>query len=465
MRRVRIVATLGPATGTPQRVDQLVRAGVDAVRLNFAHASHEEHGRLFDLVRQTTARLDRHVPVIQDLQGFKIRTTDLQGGRPVELVPGAEIDIGHGGIVSTTYGRLHLVVAPGSRILLDDGRMEVEVVAVAGEQVRCRVVKGGLLGANKGVNLPGVALGLPTLTDKDMHDLDFGLALGVDWIAVSFVRHGDDVKPLKEALKRHGVRVPVLAKIERPEALHNLNSILRTFDGIMVARGDLGVELPPEEVPIWQKTLVHRARTAGKTAIVATQMLESMINNPQPTRAEASDIANAVLDGTDAVMLSGETAVGSYPVEAVSMMSRIIEKTESSYSTHAAPPEGRPSRAGAVATAACLLASDPRTKALVVLTRSGMSARLVSMARPPVPIIAITAWPEMARQLALRWGTVSAVMEFPPTTEEAIQRVETVLAQQGLAAPGDDIVVVGSTPFAARGRTNFLKLHRIRGSS
>jgi pyruvate kinase len=331
VRGVKIVATLGPATSAAERIRELLKAGVDVVRLNFSHGSHQEHADLFDSVRKVAKELDKHVAVIQDLQGAKIRTVGLRDDQPIELIPGQEVVLGERGTVSITYPYLLQAIAPGGHILLDDGRMELKVTAVAGQQVHCEVVKGGLLGLNKGVNLPGLPLDVPSFTDKDREDLEFGLNLGVDWIAMSFVRQAEDIRPMRQVMRQHGLRVPVLAKIERPEALRNLNAILRAFDGIIVARGDLGVELPPEEVPVWQKTLIRQARRLGKTSIVATQMLESMMQNPQPTRAEASDVANAVLDGTDAVMLSGETAVGAYPVEAVSVMTRIIDQAEATY--------------------------------------------------------------------------------------------------------------------------------------
>lgn len=471
VRRVKIVATLGPATSTPERIRELLRAGVDVVRLNFSHGSHQEHAHLFNAVRQVSRELDKHVAVLQDLQGPKIRTGALVDGRSIELVPGKELIItsapvvGEAGIVPTTYPDLPKVVSPGSRILLDDGRMEVRVETVTGQQVRCRVVKGGLLGANKGINLPGVALDITGFTDKDRADLEFGLELGVDWIAMSFVRRGEDVRPLREVLKRHRVRVPMLAKIERPEALDNLHDILRVFDGIMVARGDLGVELAPEEVPMWQKTMIRQARGMGKATIVATQMLESMMENPRPTRAEASDVANAVLDGTDAVMLSGETSVGSYPVEAVSVMARIIEKAEAAYLPHEVEHAGRSSEAHAVAHAVCGLATDLGSRAIVVLTRSGMSARMVSKGRPSAPIIALTRTETLARQLALWWGVTPILMTFPNSTEAAFARMDETLLRRGLARPGDGVIVVGSTPFTSRGHTNFVKVHRVRNTT
>jgi len=464
-RGVKIVATLGPATNTVERIRELLQAGVDVVRLNFSHGSHQEHAHLFGLVRKVAHELDKHVAVIQDLQGAKIRTVGLPNDQPVELIPGQQVILGEGGMVSITYPHLLHAIAPGQHILLDDGRMELKAIAIAGQQVRCEVVKGGLLEPNKGVNLPGLPLDVPSFTDKDRDDLEFGLNLGVDWIAMSFVRQAEDIKPMRQAMRLHGLRVPVLAKIERPEALHNLDAILRAFDGIVVARGDLGVELPPEEVPVWQKTLIRQARHAGKTTIVATQMLESMMQNPRPTRAEASDVANAVFDGTDAVMLSGETAVGAYPVETVSMMARIIEQAEAAYPKYQVEIEkaGGLGRARAVAHAASLLARDLGNRALVVFTRSGITARLVSMVRPPAPLIVLTATPGLARQLALWWGITPIVMDIPPSTEPALARMEEVLLARGLAQPSDDVVVVGSTPFAARGATNFLKVHRVKG--
>ncbi|MFQ5812423.1 MAG: pyruvate kinase [Anaerolineae bacterium] len=468
VRRVKIVATLGPATSSYERIRELIQAGVDVVRLNFSHGSHEEHAHLFNTVRQVAQKLGRHVAVLQDLQGPKIRTGVSRDGRPVELVPGRELVFTPGaaaggeGMVSITYPHLHRAVVPGSRILLDDGRMEVRVEAVRGQQVHCQVVRGGLLGPNKGVNLPGVALDVPGFTDKDRADLEFGLGLGVDWIALSFVRHGRDVRPLREALKRHQLRVPLPAKIERPEALDNLNDILRAFDGIMVARGDLGVELSSEEVPIWQKAMIRRANRMGKATLVATQMLESMMQNLRPTRAEASDVANAVLDGADAVMLSGETSVGSYPIEAALVMARIIERAEAAYTPHEVENVAKIGGARAMAHAACRLAEDLGSRAVVVLTRSGMTARLVSKGRPLAPIIALARREDLARQLALWWGVTPVVMDFPPSTEAALARMEETLLHQGLAQAGDDIIVVGSTPFTVRGRTNFLKVHRVK---
>ena len=465
-RRVKIVATLGPATGNPESIRAVLQAGADVVRLNFSHGTHEDHARLINSTHSIAAELGRPVAVLQDLQGPKIRTVDTGASLPTHLVPGHEVivadaSVAKQGMTAVGYDRLHLMVARGSRILLDDGRIELQVEAVSGMLVRCSVIQGGFLGTNKGVNLPGVALALPGFTDKDMADLEFGLELGIDMIALSFVQRAEDATPVRDILREHRVRVPVLAKIEKPEALHNIDDILRSFDGIMVARGDLGVELSPEEVPVWQKTLIQRARRMGKATIVATQMLDSMIQNPRPTRAEASDVANAVIDGTDAVMLSGETAVGSYPVEAVEVMARIIERAEVAYPPIGPQDIGRLSSAGAVAHAACGLAQDLGARAVVVLTRSGRTARLVSRARPPAPIIAITKRAALARQLALWWGVTPIVTDFPGTTEAALESMEKALLQQSLVSRGDTLIVVGATPFSAHARANFVKIHTV----
>ncbi len=469
MRSVKIVATIGPATSSRERIQQLLRAGVDTVRLNFSHGMREEHAARLETVREVSNELGKHVAVLQDLQGPRIRTTGLRDGETIALEDGAELVVAGDDTVnrereiSTSYPALYRHVSPGSRILLDDGRLTLEVVRVVGQEVRCRVVKGGLLGANKGVNLPGAQLDIASFTEKDKDDLEFGLGLGVDWVAMSFVQMGDDARPVREAMKRRGVRVPLMAKIERPAALSNLDGILNAFDGIMVARGDLGVELSPEEVPIWQKEMVHRARERGKLVIVATQMLESMMDSPRPTRAEASDVANAVLDGADAVMLSGETAMGSYPVETVAVMSRIIEKAQTIYQPRVIVHARKVSSAEAVAHAASSLAQELGSKVIVVLTRSGATARLVSKSRPPMPVLALTRRADLARQLAPRWGVTPVVADFPSGTQDALSVMEDTLLARGTVERGESVVVVGSTPFAQRGRTNFVKAHRVIG--
>jgi len=467
MSTVKIVATLGPATATKQRIADLVRAGMDAARLNFSHGSHEDHAQLVKTVREVAQELDKPIAILQDLQGPRIRTGSLKDGRPVLLQVGASLVImgedvaSVPGVIGVTHPELYRYVGAGQRILLDNGLMELRVEKVEGGRITCRVIRGGELGANKGINVPVADLGLPSFTEKDREDLAFGLDLGVDWIAMSFVSGAADILPVRQLLKARRMNVPVMAKIERATALDNLPAILEAFDGIMVARGDLGVELPPEDVPVWQKAMVTQARQRGKATIVATQMLESMMHEPRPTRAEASDVANAVLDGADAVMLSGETAIGAYPVETVAVMARIIQKAQALYKPQEPGRFGRFPEAEAVARAACSLTADIPNTSIVVLTQRGMTASLVSKHRPLSPVFALTPTPEMARQLALRWGVTPIPVKYPTSTEEALALVSKVMLDKGLSKPGDQVIVVGSTPFARWGRTNFLKVHRI----
>lgn len=468
-RAVKIVATLGPATSSPERVEELVRAGVDVVRLNFSHGTREEHGERIRIARSVARKLNKPVAVMQDLQGPRIRTGRMVNDQPVELVEGARIDIsgkeidGTRRAISTTHDGLPRYLKPGQRVLLDNGLMEIGVEYVEGDLAICRVVHGGFLGSNKGINIPGADLGIPSFTEKDREDLEFALERGIDYIAMSFVQSGSDIRPVRDILKKHRKRTPVIAKIERAKALHNLEGIVNAFDGLMVARGDLGVEQSPEEVPVWQKRMLRKARRRGKVAIVATQMLESMITEPRPTRAEASDVANAVLDGADAVMLSGETAIGDYPTETVSVMRRIISRAETIYEPEELSRVPRYRDAEAVARAACSLATDLNNTALVVLTRHGLTASLVSRCRPPAPVYALTHTEEMAQQIALWWGITPIVVQYPTTTDEALKMIDKVLVQKGHVSRDDHVVVVGSTPFARRGRTNFLKVHRIGG--
>ena len=468
MRATKIIATLGPATAAPDRVEALLRGGVNTVRLNFSHGSHDDHARLVRLVRETSERLGVHVAVLQDLQGPRIRTGPLRGGGPLELRAGEELRIlhepvvGEPGRIGCTYPDIARFLAPGDRVLLDDGRLEAEVLAVEGRDIRAAVTRGGLLGEHQGINLPGVRLDIPAFTEKDREDLEFGLRVGVDWVAMSFVNSGEDARPVRQMMRRRGRSTPLIAKLERATALANLDGILRAFDGVMVARGDMGVELSAEEVPVWQRAIIRRARTRGKLVIVATQMLESMIAEPRPTRAEASDVANAVWEGADAVMLSGETAIGAHPVEAVEVMGRIIRRAEATASLDdpGAFRERRP-EAQAVARAACRLAGDLHASAIVVLTRSGVTAHRVSRHRPAAPIVALTASPEVARQMNLWWGVTPVVAGLPQITVSNAEIVDTALLAHGLVSHGDQIVLVGSAPFTARAPTNFLWVRRV----
>lgn len=470
-RRTKIVATVGPATSSEDRIRSLVEAGVDVMRFNFSHGTRDEHLRLMELVRRCSAELGRPVAILQDLQGPKIRVGGLRDHRPVLLEEGSEVVIGaeaEGGTaqrLSTTYPELAREVREGDRILLSDGELELAVTGVGPQEVRARVVRGGLLGEHKGINLPGVRLRAPVLTDKDVEDLRFGLEAGVDFVALSFVRSAEDVARARQLMEDAGRTVPIIAKLEKAEAVEHLEEILEASDGVMVARGDLGVELAPERVPTLQKHVIRRANELGIPVITATQMLESMVDHPRPTRAEASDVANAILDGTDAVMLSAETAVGRYPVEAVRMMDRIAVEVEATSPQLYQPPRHHERRLGiaeAVAAAACRLSHDLRAKAIVVITRSGRTAQLVSKNRPAEPIVALTEEESVARGLSLWWGVHPVVTEFREDTDAMLVHAEDELLRRGLAEPGDVLVVTGSAPIIARGRTNFVKVHRVR---
>ena len=469
MRKTKIVATIGPASSSPKIIDELLLAGANVFRLNFSHGTQEEHRAVISDIRGAALRLDLPVAILLDLRGPKIRTGLLEKGS-IELKPGQMITItteeikGNERVISTTYKELPKDVKPGDRILIDDGLMEVKVKAVSGNNVDCEVVYGGILKESKGMNLPGVNVSAPSLSKKDMGDLDFGISQGVDYIALSFVRKSADVVELKNYLKKNGVDIPVIAKIEKPEALTNLEAILEESDGIMVARGDLGVELSPEEVPIAQKKMIAMANAAGKSVITATQMLESMITNPRPTRAEASDVANAVFDGTDALMLSGETAVGKYPVKAVEMMAKIAVEAEGpalKQQLVRRKKEMPSSFSQAVAFASYAAAGELHAKAVVVFSQTGSTAKLVSKLRPSTPIVAFTPLEETKRRLSLVWGVQPFCIEFGGHTDEMICRGEAALLNNGLAELGDTIVVVSGTKVGMRGATNMMKIDKI----
>jgi pyruvate kinase len=467
MRKTKIVCTIGPASCTEERLEALILAGMDTARLNFSHGIHEQHGQVIRAVRSIAARLGRSVAILQDLCGPKIRTGALQGGTAVNLVAGSEITVttqpakGNASLIATSYTHLPSDVHPGDRILLADGLMELQVLATEATSVHCRVVHGGLLGEHKGMNLPGVHLSAPAITEKDIADLDFGLAQGVDYVAVSFVRRAEDLRQLRRLLQERGTQVPVIAKIEKPEAVRNLDDILETCEGVMVARGDLGVEVSPEKVPVLQKQIIEAANRHGVLVITATQMLESMIGNPRPTRAEASDVANAILDGTDAVMLSGETSIGQYPVEAVQMMARIALEAEASGRGCPAVAHVRREYPHAIAHAACSIAGDLELKAICAFTQSGYTARLVSKERPAVPILAFTHSRHVYDMLSLYWGVMPLLVDVIEDSDDVFRCVESELKARGMAATGDSVVILGGIPLAEKGPTNFLKIQRI----
>jgi pyruvate kinase len=470
MRGTKIVATIGPASRERKVLEQLASAGLDVVRLNFSHGEHAQHLEAMQAVREISERLGRPIAILQDLSGPKIRTGRLQGSQPVELKAGAHITItidetieGTAERISTTYDPLPRDVSPGDRILLDDGNLELRVLRSSLDEVECEVVYGGLLKPNKGMNLPGVKLSTPALTEKDRRDLAFGIEHKVDYVALSFVRQAADVEECKALIKSLGGTAPVIAKIEKREAMDNLPAILDVADGVMVARGDLGVELSTEEVPTLQKRIIELANEAGRVVITATQMLESMIEHPRPTRAEASDVANAILDGTDGIMLSAETASGRYPVESVATMARIAVYTEE-YGNFQ-PPARMTGAAGShvarsLARVARSVAEELRCKLIVAFTESGSTARLVSTYRPRVPIAAITYNDETYRRLALWWGVVPVRSEFAQTTDEMIVAGEDLLKRRGLVASGDIVLMLAGQSHTA-GATNMLRVHVI----
>jgi pyruvate kinase len=471
-RHSKIVCTIGPACRSPRLLERLLRAGMDVARLNFSHGTHDEHAHTIVQLRATSRELKKTIAILADLQGPKIRTGALAGGGPVLLLAGHKFVIttarvlGDSTRVSTIFRPLPREVHRGDRILLSDGLIELRVEKVRGGEVICEVVNGGALGEHKGINLPGVELRVPAVTKKDREDLAFALKQGADYIAVSFVRRPEDVLVAKSLIRRWGKDTPVIAKLEKPEAIENLDGILRVADGVMVARGDLGVEMSPERVPVVQKTIIARAREFRRPVITATQMLESMTENPRPTRAEASDVANAIFDGSDAVMLSAETASGKYPVEAVSMMARIIEEAETSITEFPRPaPQEQLKVAETVAELVCHASRELHLKLIAVFTHSGFTARLVSRYRPLVPIIAFSPDAETRRRMALIWGVMPKDIEDTRKIDNLAAVSEKHLLKERLVRKGDVIGIVAGTPMGIRGTTNFMKFHVIGGEA
>ena len=467
MRRAKIVCTLGPAVGTPDRIRELVDAGMDVARLNMSHGGHADHRRLYEMVRQASDASGRGVGIFADLQGPKIRLgTVLDGPHPLQ-----EDDVftittrdvpGSAEVCSTTYAGLPGDVQVGDPILIDDGKVRLEVTGVTETDVVCRVLVGGRISSNKGINLPGVPVSVPAMSDKDVEDLRFALRLGVDFVALSFVRDADDAEDVRRIMAEEDVFIPVIAKIEKPQALENIAEIVDAFDGIMVARGDLGVECPLEDVPVHQKLLVDRARANAKPVIVATQMLESMITAPAPTRAEASDVANAVLDGADAVMLSGETSVGEYPIEAVRTMARIIASTEDHGLSHMAAITWEPqTKGGIIAKAAAEVAARIGAKYLVAFTASGDSARRLARYRGTIPVLAFTTTDRVRSQLALSWGVETFKMTEVEHTDEMVRQVDEALLDIGRVRAGEQVVIIAGSPPGIPGSTNALRIHRM----
>ncbi|MGZ5418047.1 MAG: pyruvate kinase [Nocardioides sp.] len=467
MRRAKIVCTLGPAVSTPKKIRELVDAGMDVARLNLSHGSHADHEKVYAMVRRASDESGHAIGIFADLQGPKIRLGKVAAG-PLHLQEGQAFTIttrevpGDAKVCSTTYDGLPGDVAEGDQILIDDGKVRLEVTSVDGTDVHTRVVVPGPVSDNKGINLPGVAVSVPALSEKDKEDLRWALHLTVDFIALSFVRSAADVEDVRDIMREEGIFLPVIAKIEKPQAIDNIEEIVDAFDGFMVARGDLGVECPLEDVPFLQKQVIDVARRHAKPVIVATQMLESMISSPRPTRAEASDVANAVLDGADAVMLSGETSVGEFPIETVKVMSRIVTSTEQHGIARMTAIDWQPrTRGGVIAKAAQEVAERIGAKYLVAFTQSGDSARRLSRYRGQIPMLAFTPVAAVRSRLALSWGIETFKVSPVEHTDEMVYQVDEHLLKINRVKEGDYVVIIGGSPPGIPGSTNALRIHRI----
>ncbi len=472
-RRTKIVCTIGPSSNTYEKIMELAQAGMNVVRLNFSHGTHEDHKKVIEIIRAVAQKIGYSLPILMDLQGPKIRVGQMKDGAQtitanayVTLTPDTSVE-GTSEVIPIDYPTLAKDARPGDTILLDDGLFEFRVIKVEDTKVTAQVINGGLLKSRKGVNLPGVKLSIPATSDKDIEDLEFGLSMGVDLVALSFVRHADDVQNLISRIRSAGSNAGIIAKIEKPEALENFEEILEETDGIMVARGDLGIEVPSETVPLHQKRMIRACRAAGKPVITATQMLESMITNPRATRAESSDVANAVLDGTDAIMLSGETASGKYPVEAVKVMDRIcrsIEKQTSSIYMNLdfKKPEWKEKQVIESISYSCVrMAEEVDAKVIATITHSGTTARRIAKYRPRVPVVAFTESLDVRRQLNLVWGVQSVKLSEIFETDKSVQMMEEYLLNQGYVQKGDRIVIATGIPVTKRGRTNMIKISTI----
>lgn len=470
--RTKIICTIGPASQSVERLVELIAAGMDVARLNFSHGTRDDHLISMNNVREASRQTGEHIGILQDLCGPKIRTGRLQN-KSIELREGATFTftvdeiVGDEHQVTTTYRALPLDVKEGDSIILDDGKISLTVVSKTGNNVRCTVVHGGILGEHKGMNLPGVKLSTPSLTEKDIEDLKFGLAHDVDYVALSFIRRAEDIQRLREIIGQNSPQnIPIIAKIEKREAVDGIDAIIAATDALMVARGDLGVEMLPEDVPILQKMIVHKCNEAGVPVIIATQMLESMIENPRPTRAEASDVANAVLDGTDAVMLSAETSVGKYPVDAVRTMESIICRAEGRKHDHLGiehvPAEIQENVFDAVARAACVLARQINATALVPITHSGATARRISKYRPDARIITVTGEERILRRLNLVWGIRGIIAkDYLRDTDTALRTIIEHLKNEGYVVQGDFIVFTAGIPLLAKGSTDTITVQRV----
>ncbi len=467
MRKVKIVCTIGPACGSPDMIRKMINNGMNIARLNFSHGSHSEHKRAAQSIKNLSSKHDSPVAILQDLKGLKIRVGLIKGGavyikkNAVLALTSKNIE-GSSSEISVSYPYLIKDVAAGDTILLDDGLLQLKVKEKKKDRLITKVIEGGLLRERKGVNLPGASLSGSIFTEKDKKDLAFGLKIGIDYVALSFVRSKDDILQVKNWLKRRRADIPVIAKIERPQALDNIDEIIQVSDGLMIARGDLGVEVSPEKVPLIQKDLIEKCNTAMKPVITATQMLESMTEHMRPTRAEAADIANAVLDGTDALMLSAETSVGKYPVESLRMMDKIVSFTETREPEKAHYHDVVSTTfAQSIAESACFSAMDIKAKAIVCFSRTGFTSLLVSKFRPWVPIVGFTVTQAVRRRMNLYWGIAPQTMKFPNSTDQMISETERALIKKKIVKKGDPIVIIATSPFTLGGKTNIMKLHKV----
>ncbi|MHA7129119.1 pyruvate kinase [Algoriphagus namhaensis] len=468
--KTKILATIGPASNNYEMIKNLASAGANVFRLNFSHGTHEIHQEVVNIIRKINKEHNQHLGILQDLQGPKIRVGEVENNG-VEIIPGQKITItndpvvGTSSLVSTVYQNLPQDVVSGDRILIDDGNLELLVNDTDGKNVNCTVVHGGILKSRKGINLPNTKVSAPSLTEKDLEDLEFGLSQDVDWIALSFVRSADDIYDLRERIKASGKKCKIVAKIEKPEALENIDEIIAATDAIMVARGDLGVEVPQEIVPLWQKKMVEKCKLACKPVIIATQMMESMIQNPRPTRAETNDVANAVLDGADAVMLSAETASGNYPVNAVKAMSSIISYLEENASVYnnlyKIPETDETFLSNNLILMASRLSRNVKAKAIVGITASGFTGFRLASHRPSANIFIFTKNEKLLTQMSLVWGVRGYLYGSQVSTDATFSDIEKTLKKDGHVASGDIIINTASMPLKEKGKTNMLKIHQV----
>ncbi len=476
MKRTKIVCTMGPATQSEATVAKLIKAGMSVARLNFSHGTHDDHARMIEIIRKVSWQLNKPVSILQDLQGPKLRVGKISNGA-VELRKGKFIRIttdevlGTPELISTTYRDLVNDIKPGDRVLLDDGLIQLKAEEVRNNEVVCKIMEGGTLSDHKGINLPGIRISQASFTEKDQKDLLFGIEHDIDWVAMSFVRSASDISQVKEIIVRHQKSILVVAKLEKPEAINDLDAIINITDGVMIARGDLGVEVPLEKVPSLQKLIIRKARQKGKPVITATQMLESMRYHSRPTRAEVSDVANAILDGTDAVMLSAETATGKYPVTTVKTMAKIIKEAEESMKSFSSIRESCLETENilpipdVISHSACETAEHLRVKAIVAFTTSGFTARMVAKYRPSSRIIAFTPSGIVQQQLSLSWGVTPMKMDYFDSTDEVILQSEKILLDKKIVRHGDVVAILLGAPIFKKGTTNLMKLHVVGEST